>query len=439
MVYRTRILILAAALAAPGFVLASWFIVTSTLSPLEQGIDLVAFALAWVLLLGGLARVIDDPVSGLANLVGALRRGDFSQASARKDERGSFGLLARELSALAIELKENRLGQVESRLLLRQLVEGLDVVLVAFDEAGRATFWNRAAESLWAGMNVTLTGATPEQLGLKDSLSGATPRLVDLAVGARASRFELRRGHFREEGRAQHLLFLSDVTRALRDEERQAWTRLIQVLRHEINNSLAPIHSLAGSLVTLLESRTPGWEADVREGLGIVARRSESLNRFLAAYARLTRLPPPVLLPIDVDSLIRGVVLLETRRAIHINPGPATTVSADRGQLEQVLINLLGNAVEAAAETDGQVVIGWQRANDVLEIEVADTGPGLLQASSLFVPFFTTKREGTGIGLVLARMIIEAHGGSVALASRLDCRGATAIVRLPRALPKQEG
>ena len=276
-------------------------------------------------------------------------------------------------------------------------------------------------------------GRESASLGLSEALSGETPRLVELTLPGRAGRWELRRGRYRHDGRPHDLVVLSDLSRALREEERQAWQRLIRVLSHEINNSLAPIQSLAGSLQTVIERgpRTSEDTASLQQGLTVIESRAQALGRFMHAYARLARLPAPTRTPVEVEAWVRRVAALETRMAVEVAGGPATTLHADADQLEQMLINLVQNAADAALETGGDVVVAWSLGDGVLELRVEDDGPGLADTANLFVPFFTTKEDGTGIGLALSRQIAEAHGGSLSLENRGRVRGCVARVRLP--------
>jgi signal transduction histidine kinase len=218
----------------------------------------------------------------------------------------------------------------------------------------------------------------------------------------------------------------------LREEELQAWRRLVRVLSHEINNSLAPIKSIAGSLQTLLDRATHAAdvEEDMRRGLSVIGGRSEALIRFMSAYARLARLPAPHRVPLEVGTWVRRVAALETRLPVRVQGGPPTTIRADGDQLDQLLINLLRNAVDASLETGGDVCIRWTRQNGTVSIMIEDEGPGLPSSANLFVPFFTTKPQGSGIGLVLSRQIAEAHGGALLLENRKNGKGCIATFRL---------
>ena len=278
-----------------------------------------------------------------------------------------------------------------------------------------------------------LLGRTAEDLGLEDSFEGPSERTFDRDFPGQSGRWQCRRSSFREEGQPHQLLVLSDLSRALRDEERQAWQRLIRVLGHELNNSLAPIKSTASTLANLLRREQPHqeWRDDAQRGLGMIAERCESLNRFVAAYSRLARLPAPRLRPTPIGPLVRRVARLEPRLPVKVSESEELAVAADSDQLEQLLINLIKNGADAALETGGGVEVGWRRRAETLEITVIDEGPGIANTQNLFVPFFTTKPGGTGIGLVLCRQIAEAHGGKLQLENREQPSGCIARLQLP--------
>jgi signal transduction histidine kinase len=238
----------------------------------------------------------------------------------------------------------------------------------------------------------------------------------------------------RQEGYPLQLIALSDLSRALREEERAAWKRIIRVLSHEINNSLAPIKSISGSLQSMLgrEKLVGELGDDVERGLSVIAGRAEALGRFMASYARLARLPPPEPVDVRVSTLVRGVADLETRLGVEVIGGQDLTVRVDPDQLEQALINLVRNAVDATLESGGAgVSIRWITRAGKLHLLVEDRGAGVGDTGNLFVPFYTTKPGGSGIGLVLSRQIAEGHGGTLELENRGDGTGARARLVLP--------
>ncbi len=392
----------------------------------------------------------------IAGVLSALREEDFSVRlpPARPDD--AFGEVARELNLLGEMLREQRLGVIEASALLRKVVSEIDLAVLAFDADARLRLSNPAAERLLGKPAPQILGLRAVDLGLEACLEGSVPRTLATGFPGGAGPFELRRTTFRERGLPNVLVVLTDLRRALREEERQAWQSLVRVLGHEINNSLAPIQSLAQNLQELLARRvtSPGGGAegaaapslapplaaqdpeeineDLAAGLAIIERRSAALARFLAGYAKLARLPPPTFAPVDVTAWVQRTVALEPRAAIQVVTGPNVRVAGDADQLDQLLINLLRNAVDAAGETGGQVTISWQASATSVDLRVTDEGPGLCTTSNLFVPFFTTKPEGSGIGLVLSRQIAEAHGGSLTLGNRPTAPGAEAHLRLPR-------
>src|SRR6185503_16838942 len=355
------------------------------------------------------------PLQTLSNMLAALREGDYSIRARGAEREDALGLAFLEANLLGETLRTQRLGALEATALLRTVMADIDVAVFAFDDSQRLRLVNSAGERLRGHVAERVLGRTADQRGLEESLQGPSPRTMDVTFAGGAGRWEVRRGSFRQNGRPHTLLVLSDVTKVLREEELQAWRRLVRVLSHEINNSLAPIKSIAGSLQTLLDrpSRPADADDDIRRGLAVIGGRSEALVRFMSAYARLARLPAPQRAPVDIGGWIRRVAALETRLPVRVEAGPPVVVRADGDQLDQLLINLLRNAVDASLETGGGVCIRWTRQNGTVAVQIEDEGPGLPSSANLFVPFFTTKPQGSGIGLVLSRQIAEAHGGSL--------------------------
>jgi PAS domain S-box-containing protein len=426
-----RVILLAALSALPAVALALWLLWQGDFSDKVRwtGTIFILGALG-VGLLALYERVI-RPLQTLSNVLAALREGDYSLRARRADPRDdSLGLVYLEANALADTLRGQRLGALEATGLLRTVMAEIDAAVFAFDSDGTLRLVNRAGERLLGQPAERLLGRTAPVLGLGECLEGESPRVLDRS-GRQPGRWELRRGTFRQDGRPHQLVVLTDVSRTLQAEERQAWQRLIRVLSHEINNSLAPIRSLAGSLRCLVGSRPADFEQDLNHGLDIIGQRADALGRFMAAYARLARLPKPIRAPVDVEDWVRRVVALERRVAIEVVPGPPLTIQADRDQLEQLLINLVRNAVDAVSETGGGVRVSWGLAAAGLEVTVEDEGPGIADTANLFVPFFTTKPGGSGIGLAVSRQIAEVHGGSLQLQNREGRRGCRARLWLP--------
>ena len=387
---------------------------------------------SWLITALVLRERVVRPLQTLSNMLAALREGDYSIRARGAEREDALGLAYLEANLLGETLRTQRLGAMEATALLRTVMADIDVAVFAFDDDERLRLVNSAGERLLGHVAERLLGRTAEQVGLADCLVGESPRTMDVTFPGAAGRWEVRRGSFRQNGRPHTLLVLADVSKALREEELQAWRRLVRVLSHEINNSLAPIKSIAGSLQTLLDRPTRAGDVDddIRRGLAVIGGRSEALIRFMSAYARLARLPAPQRVPLDVGTWVRRVAALETRLPVRVEGGPQTTIRADGDQLDQLLINLLRNAVDASLETGGDVCIRWTRQNGTISIMIEDEGPGLPSSANLFVPFFTTKPQGSGIGLVLSRQIAEAHGGALLLENRKSAPGCIATFRL---------
>src|SRR5919199_2383022 len=335
----------------------------------------------------------------LSNLLAALREGDYSIRARGSSHEDALGEVMVEVNALGETLREQRLGALEATALVRTVMAEIDVAIFAFDAESRLRLINRAGERLLDQPAERLIGRKAEELDLADCLDapgGEEARTLQKSFPGGAGRWSVRCGTFRAQGVAHQLLVLSDVTRELREEELDAWRRLVRVLRHELNNSLTPIKSIAASLETMLagEPHAPDWREDMQRGLSIIGARSESLARFMQAYARLARLPQPRCQPVEVSELVRRVAALETRVQIEVSPAPEVVIAADGDQLEQLLINLIRNAADAALQTGGAVRVTWERVNSHLDLSVEDEGPGLPNTSNLFVPFFTTKPGG---------------------------------------------
>jgi two-component system, NtrC family, nitrogen regulation sensor histidine kinase NtrY len=431
--HERRVQLLALAAGLPSILFAAWALGTGDYPPRVVWTVGIVLGASWLGFAAAVRERVATPLRTVANLLEAMRGGDYSIRARSSAGDDSLSEVMQQINDMGATLRTQRLGAMEATTLLRKVMEEIDVAIFAFDEAQRLRLLNRAAERLLGVTAERAINLPAAELDLTNFLAGEPAQTVQRAFPGGFGRWGVTRTSFREGGLPHQLLVISDLTRPLREEELQAWQRLVRVLGHELNNSLTPIKSIAGSLETILnrEPLPEDWREDMTRGLSVIGGRAESLGRFLGAYAKLARLPRPALAPVAVSEWVQRAARMETRLPVAIDAGPSATVQADADQLEQVLINLLRNAAEAAEPGTGEVTIRWRVERWQLIVEVEDNGPGLAATANLFVPFFTTKPGGSGIGLVLSRQIIEAHGGTLTLTNRNGARGCIARVQLP--------
>ncbi len=449
--FERRVTAFTVLLIVPGLVLSGILIWLQPWSLASKLLLLGAEFLVCLFLGLALHEHIVRPLQTLANVVGALREEDYSFRARLAVPNDALGELSLEVNALADLLAQHRTGAIEATALLQRVVEEVDVPIFAFDKANRLRLVNSAGERLLQRHSTQVLGKTAEELALQPALTCENESLVQLHFAGDA-RWFVRRSAFRQQGAPHTLLVLSDVSRALREEERRAWQRLIRVMGHELNNSLAPIKSIAGSLKARVSTVDLGAEEkqDFERGLSIIESRAASLNRFLQAYRQLAQMPPPVLQRCSISSIVKRVATLETRAPVTVAPGPDVSLMVDPDQVEQMLINLLRNAAEAALEPRSQdssngskqplsepiIHLTWKLADKELVLTIEDNGPGLLNPANVFVSFYTTKPTGSGIGLVLSRQIAEAHGGALELFNRSQESGCEVTVTFPLNTPR---
>ncbi len=435
--FDTRMTLMSMLISVPGVLVAellTWFSGHSTEFKWTVTLFLIV---AWVIGTSALHGLIIRPLQTLSNMVAAIREEDFSFRLRGGNREDSLADLIFEINALATRLQQQKISALEATALLKKVLMEIDVAVFTFDQQKRLRIVNRAGEQLMGRISPRMLGLTAEELGLEEFLQSQSPQTLQMTFPGKHGRWAISHTSFRENGVPHQLLIISDLSRALRQEERQAWQRLIRVLGHELNNSLAPIKSIAGTLAALTSRAAlpDDTRQDMQQGLKVIENRVESLGRFMQAYTQLARMPAPSRTRVEVGQLVERVASLERRLPVKVVDGPVITVEADPDQMEQLLINLVRNAVDASLDPSlrqaGNVEIGWRVNARAVEVFIRDEGPGLLNSDNLFVPFFTTKHGGSGIGLILSRQIAEAHGGVLQLANRPDRTGCEATVALP--------
>ena len=430
--FETKVLLLALCAGIPGAIVSFVLLLMGDYTAKVVwtfGLIVLGF---WLGFAFALRERVVRPLQTLSNLLAALLEGDYSIRSRGASSQDALGLAMMEVNALGETLREQRMGALEASAVLRKVMDEIDVAVYAFDAERKLRLVNAAGERLLGQPAERLRNRTAEAIGL-DMCLEADRRILDATFPGARGRWELRRTTFRQGGQPHELLVMSDVSQTLREEELLAWQRLIRVLSHEINNSLAPIKSIAGSLTSLVSrpDRPTDADEDITRGLNIIAGRSDSLSRFMQSYARLAKLPAPRLRAVSVSDWIYRNATLETRLDVKVIEGPPVTIQADGDQLDQLLINLVRNAVDASLETGGTVTLCWTVEDGHVVITVLDEGEGLSDTANLFVPFFTTKPQGSGIGLALSRQIADAHRGILTVENRRGHRGVEAKLRLP--------
>lgn len=429
--FQNHILLLVIITAIPAWLIATILLWNWEAAPLLRW---TLFGLITLFISGGALVVrghVVYPLQSLSNLLEALREEDYSLRGRNIDPEDALGEVMVEVNSLSRMLYDQRLGALEAGVLLEKVISEIEIAVFAFDAERTLRLTNRAGAALLGGSINDLIDRKAADLGLEQMLDVPSGSISSHVFPAGSGRWEIRRRSFREGGRPHELLVISDLSHALREEERQAWRRMVRVIGHELNSSLTPIKSMTGTIRKLIDKEPlpDDWRDDAHAGLSIMHDRAESLGRFMGAYARLARLPSPVRRDVDFPALVRRVASLHGKN-VAVDAGPDINIRVDADQIEQVLINLIKNAVEATGE-GGRITVSWHAANGSLQANVEDDGPGLAGTDNLWVPFYTTKPGGTGIGLVLCREIVENHGGNMSLENRKAANGCIARISLP--------
>jgi len=374
---------------------------------------------------------IKDQFISLANLVEALNVGDFSLRGKAEVGQSGHSDLIRQINKLADSLTTARYDFKESQLLLAKVIKQIKVAIIACNEQGKITMVNPETELLLGLNESKLSHKTLADVNLAQVTQLKSNSIEKLTLGSRTARWHIFKDGFRDQGQQHTLYIFSDLDLLLSQQEQEAWKNLVRVLSHEINNSLAPIISLASTLdkLTARSDIELDDKEDIQSGLKIIQDRATSLKHFLAGYRVLTHLPQPKRKLVNVVPVIEQVVSL-LKYPVTVTLPPQLTLSIDVAQFEQCLINLLKNAYEASGK-ESEIDLRLINKAGSVALYILDKGPGIQNLDNVFVPLFTTKAQGTGIGLSLCKQIIEGHQGQLHLSNRAE-GGCQVEIVLPR-------
>ena len=373
------------------------------------------------------------------NLVEAMTSGDYGLRANNKGVDGALSDFNQLLNKLAQRLAEQSLITREKQILLTKITDQIDVAVVAVDQERNLTLMNPAAERLFKKRFDELEGWPIKTLGLQNVMTEALNKVTEFEINKDKRKVYVRTDTYFELGEKHHIIFITDIQHLLRDEERLAWQRLLRVLSHEINNSLAPIASISETLTQSFKSEdeskplSQDSRENLFEGLSVITERAHSLNHFIQDYQKLTRLPLPNKSEFSLRPFMQSICQLFEKSEFNV-PDQDMKVFGDPEQLQQVFVNLFKNAQEANLannQTSSSIKLEWYARSDNVVIEVCDQGTGINNEDNLFVPFYTTKKQGSGIGLTLSRQIALNHGGDLNLMNKLQGPGAQAIFTLP--------
>lgn len=376
-----------------------------------------------------------QPFYRLTSMVEAVRLEDYSSRAKPIYKQGIIKELFVEVNNLAELLQQRKQRYDQHAFLIYQLMAQLDTPIVVFNDSLQLSHANDAFSAWCQQPWQSLRHYSSQRLGLGLNEQQQWQILSKNNHQQGEGNWQLRQSHFIKDNHKYHLLVLTDIGQEIRKTQQESWLQIIRVLSHEIHNSLTPIKSLAQSMAEM-----PSTEPRSKEALAVIVRRSISLDEFVSRYATLYRNFNVKPCWINSSDFARHLSTLFDQQAIVIENN-ISAIPADQALLEQVMINLVKNAIEAhnmgSAPKNTEITVSFNLQQDKTHIEIIDQGHGISNLENLFVPFYTTKENGNGIGLALCRNIIEQHGGSLTLVNNANGIGAKAEIILPSLLNSQ--
>ncbi|MDJ0841000.1 MAG: ATP-binding protein [Acidobacteriota bacterium] len=372
----------------------------------------------------------------VANLLEAVMEGDTGMRGKDDETDPVYSGIIRRINSLTDVMARYNVRNRERELLLSKISDRIDVAVLAVDEDERITLANPAAVRLIGEEAGRLEGNSLRGVGLQSLPASREKRVMALTFRGTRGDFYVYSDEFMEHGSRRRLIFITDIQRILREEERKAWQSLLRVLSHEINNTLTPIASISDTLTRLLQKREDG--GDLTEGLSVIKERAAALGQFIERYKQFARLPKPEKRIFVLEPMLQRLAALFPHRTVTYEGVQDLTLEADPAQMEQVLVNLFKNADEAMPDPKGKIVVSCRQSGDYLQVVIQDEGIGIGNRENLFVPFYTTKEGGSGIGLALCRQIAFQHGGELILRNRKEGKGTEAALSLPHGKNDQQ-
>ncbi len=427
-------LFLSVLISAVPVVILLFYVFTDDEISLTFKISVTGFCFIWLLAVAASIREnFVYHLRTLSNLVEAIRTEDYSMRSSRVRDPGELAELYQQIDTLTNQLRSLKQQELESEKLLERIVNQINVAIIACDDSGQIRLANRLAGKLLVEKPEELVGQALDATVLDDLVTEEGSQLIDYDFPGSPGRWQINVQSYRYQGKPGKIVFITDLKQVLSEEEISAWQRLIRVIAHEVNNSLTPISSICQTLENHL-ARLPDFENDddLKQGLAVIEERAKGLRDFISVYARIAKLPDPHKVSFRVDSLLEKVQRFFSDQAVSVNAvDEDASLFGDPVLVEQALINLVKNAVEANEGAALPVQLHFSQKPGFVEFVVLDNGSGISNPANLFIPFYTTKEKGAGIGLALSRQIAAKHGGQVILENRNDSDGAVARLQLP--------